>query len=286
METHKKIDLTLDEARELYKGGNKTLKEIALRAFSEDELNENYFSEITTFEDAVGTIGMNLNWALRMVEELETASKASAAMFKLNIIRKALNSGQDINLTKDPKDSCIHYPCIPLITKDSTYYYDELVSGEMEIIGRFRYKNNEYYVLCGGASANIYDGLGGFNFTSGTSFADANFAFLGCANEEIAKHFGKYFGVLITEAKFGDLDGFEILDFVKTKNADEKEYSVECSMTYNGHVKVNAESQEDAIEKAERLMDSKYGDDFPNYGKFGLVTFKFSDATADSAYEV
>ena len=78
----------------------------------------------------------------------------------------------------------------------------------------------------------------------------------------------------------------KLLDFVKTKNADEKEYSVECSVTYKGHVKVNAESQEDAIEKAERLMDSKYGDDFPNYGKFGLVTFKFSDATADSAYEV
>ena len=42
--------------------------------------------------------------------------------------------------------------------------------------------------------------------------ADANFAFLGCASKEIAKHLGKYFGVLITEAKFGDLDGFEIIE--------------------------------------------------------------------------
>ena len=116
--------------------------------------------------------------------------------------------------------------------------------------------------------------------------AHTEIGFLGCASKEIAQHLGKYFGMLVTEAKYGDLDGFEILDFVKTKNADEKEYSVECSVTYNGHVKVNSESQEDAIEKAERLMDSKYGDDFPNYGKFGLVTFKFSDATADSAYEV
>lgn len=61
MGMNKKIDLTLDEARELYKGGNKTVKEFVLRVFSEYELSENYFSEITTFEDAVRAIGMNLN---------------------------------------------------------------------------------------------------------------------------------------------------------------------------------------------------------------------------------
>lgn len=286
MKIKKTLDISIDMAREWYNSGNETLRKLALECYSVYELKVVPFEEIKSFEDAVNVLGMDIDETNSIVCLIKKKSKSSAAMFKLNIIRKALNLGQDLYLTKGPKDSCISYPFNPLITKDSTYYHDELVSGEMEIIGRFRYKNNEYYVLCGGASANIYDGLGGFNFTSGTSFADANFAFLGCANEEIAKHFGKYFGMLITEAKFGDLDGFEILDFVKTKNADEKEYSVECSMTYNGHVKVNAESQEDAIEKAERLMDSKYGDDFPNYGKFGLVTFKFSDATADSAYEV
>ena len=35
--------------------------------------------------------------------------------------------------------------------------------------------------------------------------------FLGCASEEIARHFGKYFGMLITEAKYGDLPDFEIV---------------------------------------------------------------------------
>ena len=44
METHKKIDLSLDEARELYKGGNKTVKEFVLSVFSEDELSENHRS--------------------------------------------------------------------------------------------------------------------------------------------------------------------------------------------------------------------------------------------------
>ena len=156
----------------------------------------------------------------------------------------------------------------------------------MEIIGKIKVEGEEYNILGGKTSTIEYFGLGNFFCYGNVGKADANFSFLGCANKEIAKHLGKYFGMLITEAKYGDMVDFEILDFVKTKNADEKEYSVECSMTYNGHVKVNAESQEDAIKKAERLMDSKYGDDFPNYGKFGLVTFKFSDATADSAYEV
>lgn len=36
--------------------------------------------------------------------------------------------------------------------------------------------------------------------------------FLGCASEEIAKHLSKYFGMLITEAKFGDIIDFEIIE--------------------------------------------------------------------------
>ena len=36
--------------------------------------------------------------------------------------------------------------------------------------------------------------------------------FLGCATEEIARHFSKYFGMLITEAKYSDLKDFEIVD--------------------------------------------------------------------------
>ena len=45
----------------------------------------------------------------------------------------------------------------------------------------------------------------------GIGFADAYAGFLGCATEEIAQHFGKYFGILITEAKYGDLPNFEII---------------------------------------------------------------------------
>ena len=47
-----------------------------------------------------------------------------------------------------------------------------------------------------------------FYYTANTTAATA---FLGCMTKEIAKHFGKYFGMLITEAKYGDIPGFEIV---------------------------------------------------------------------------
>ena len=212
METHKKIDLSLDEERELYNSDNETMIKLALRAFPEKDLKFKHFSEITTFEDAVGTIGMNLNWALRMVEELETASKASAAMFKLNIIRKALNLGQDLYLTKDSEDSCIYYPYNPFVIKSSTYYKSDINSGKMEVIGKIKSGGEEYNVLGGCISYGGLAGLGCFSPSEDVGFADANFAFLGCANEEIAKHFSKYFGMLITEAKYGDLQDFQITE--------------------------------------------------------------------------
>ena len=212
METHKKIDLSLDEARELYNSDNETMIKLALRAFPEKDLKFKYFSEITTFEDAVGTIGMNLNWALRMVEELETASKASAAMFKLNIIRKALNLGQDLNLTKDPEDSYIYYPYNPFVTKSPTYYKSEINSGKMEVIGKIKSKGEEYNVLSGYAHYSGYASLGCFDSSNGVGIADASIGFLGCASKEIAQHLGKYFGMLITEAKYGDSSDFEIVE--------------------------------------------------------------------------
>lgn len=43
--------------------------------------------------------------------------------------------------------------------------------------------------------------------------AGANSGFLGCATKEIAEHFGKYFGMLITTAKYADIvKGFEIIE--------------------------------------------------------------------------
>ena len=208
----KVINVTLDEAKELYNSGNETLKELALKAFTEKELKVPHYSEIKTFEDAVKAVGMNLQLELTIVEDIEKESKASAAMFKLNIIRKALNLGQDLHLTKNPEGSYIYYPYNPFVTNSSTYYESDINSGKMEVIGKIKSEGKEYNVLGGYADHGGAAGLGRFSSLDGVGSAYATFGFLGCANKEIAQHLGKYFGMLITEAKYGDMVDFEVIE--------------------------------------------------------------------------
>ena len=208
----KNISVTLEKAREWYNSGNVTLKEIALQAFDKDELTYN-FKNITTFRKACEALDFDYGDMACMARKIATISRASAAMFKLNIIRKALNLGQDLHLTKDPEDSYIYYPYNPFITKSSTYYNDEINSGKMEVIGKIKSEGEEYNVLSGSANNGGLAGLGYFNSNDGVGRANAFIGFLGCANKEIAQHFGKYFGMLITEAKYGDIVDFEIISY-------------------------------------------------------------------------
>ena len=205
------ITITLDKAREWYNSGNNALKEVALQAFDENKLIIN-FKNITTFRKACDALDINYNTVSIIINRMIKFSKASAAMFKLNIIRKALNLGQDLHLTKHPKDSYIYYPYNPFITKSSTYCKSEINSGKMEVIGKIKSEGEEYNVLGGNAVLGVNTGLGGFTFYDEVGFADASIGFLGCANKEIAQHLGKHFGMLITEAKYGDLSDFEIIE--------------------------------------------------------------------------
>ena len=204
------ITVTLNKAKEWFNSGNATLKEVALQAFSKDELTYN-FKDIKTLKNACEALGLDYSIISIVTKDIATFSKASAAMFKLNIIRKALNLGQDLHLTKDPEGSCIYYPYNPFVTKSSTYYKSEINSGKMEIIGRIKSEGEEYNVLNGSASYGGYAGLGLFDSYYGVGGANASLGFLGCANKEIAQHLGKYFGMLITEAKYGDMVDFEII---------------------------------------------------------------------------
>ena len=213
MENNTTIDVSLNEAKEWYNSGNETLKELALKCFPLRKLNTHNFENIKTFEDAVNELGKDIEHANFIVNVLEHQSKASAAMFKLNIVRKALNLGQDLHFTKNSEDSEIYYPYVPFVIEDSTYYDDELKSGIMEIIGKIKVEGEEYKVLSGCSPTHgSHVGLGCFYFDGGFGVACCSFGFLGCANKEIAEHFSKYFGMLITEAKYGDMVNFEVIE--------------------------------------------------------------------------
>lgn len=205
------VKLSIDDAIEMYHSGNEKFKKIALDAFGEIKFNYN-FRLVKRLEDACNALDLDYKCVVKEADSIANFSKSSAAMFKLNIVKKALNLNQDLHFTKDPKKSYIYYPFNPLVSDGSTYYEEELNSGEMEIIGKIKVEGEEYNILCGHACGGGRAGLGNLFCYGDVGKADANFAFLGCASKEIAKHFGKYFGVLITEAKFVDLDGFEIIE--------------------------------------------------------------------------
>lgn len=94
----------------------------------------------------------------------------------------------------------------------SSYYKEQLISGKIEIIGKIKNKEDEYYVLSDGANYICCDGLGCFDRYRGVGGTNTDIGFIGCANSEIAKHFGIYFGMLITEAKYGDMVDFEVIE--------------------------------------------------------------------------
>lgn len=209
---NRNITVSLSKAKEWFNGENTTLKELALQAFSEEELTTFDFTKIKTFEDALTALGYKEStkvYIRNTINDISMYSRASAAMSKLNIIRKALNLGQDLHLTKD---YCIYYPYNPFITKSSTYYKNKINSGKMEVIGKIKNEGKEYNVLGGYAFIGGNAGLGFFYPVSSVGSANANVGFLGCATKEIAEHFGKYFGMLITIAKYGDMVDFEIIE--------------------------------------------------------------------------
>ena len=206
------VSITLEKAQEWYNSGNDSLKEIALQAFNENELKFD-FRNIKSLSDACSVLGLNYNVILSETCYMKSISKASAAMFNLNIIKKALNLGKELSFTKNPEDSYICYPFNPIIRRDSIYYKDEIEEGKIKIVGKFKVEGEIYLILGDSAIANLTctSGLSAFNSKNGSSQAFSNIAFLGCASKEIAEHFSKYFGTLITEAKYGDLKGFEII---------------------------------------------------------------------------
>lgn len=210
------ITITLEKAKEWYNSNNRVLKEIALQAFSEEELTAFDFTRIRTFEDALTALKYNESTKVHIrntINDISMYSKASAAMVQLNIIRKALNLYQDLHLTRNPEDSCIYYPCNPFITKSSICYQNAINSGQMEVVGKIKSEGEEYYILGGSTNLCSIKGLGCFKSFDGVGTAFPNAGFLGCASKEIAKHFGKYFGMLITEAKYGDMADFEITNY-------------------------------------------------------------------------
>lgn len=164
------------------------------------------FRSITTFEKACEALNIDYDDIKSTIAGIivYSCSKSAAAMFKLSVIRRALNLGQDLPFTKNSKNPCIYYPYIPCVNENSTLYMGQLNSGKMEIIGKIKVGRTECNILGGGTTC-CYAALG---------FYDTYAELVGCASKEIAEHFSKYFGMTIIEARYSNLKDFEIVETV------------------------------------------------------------------------
>lgn len=72
---------------------------------------------------------------------IRTFSRSTSAMYKLNIIRQALNFGQELSFTRG---SSFYYPTNPF--ENSIHFYETLKAGKMEVIGKIKSEGIIYKV--------------------------------------------------------------------------------------------------------------------------------------------
>lgn len=194
MET-RNVTLTLEKAKEFYNSGNAALKEVALQAFTKEELTTPKYTDIKTFEDACKALGMDIDKVecdLTNLIYLEGGlGEHLTAIYKLDIIRKALN-GADWK----PKmaEGNIYYGWVKFYKKSSNIPYDK------KTIGNFIADGQKYILVGGFQNYRYYDGLGAF--VSGYVYGNlnANLGLLCCKSKEIAQYMSEQFGKIIFDA--------------------------------------------------------------------------------------
>lgn len=197
METRNVI-LTLEKAREWYNSGSSDLKEVALQAYTVEELTIPEWKNIKTFEDAVKALGIHLNNVLfdisYMKKEIEgKLGKHLIAIYKLDIIRKALNGNWKPNLVQ----GSVYYPYIKLYPANQKA--KEVASSNNWKLGKSFIADGKKYALVGGGCYSFScGGLADFDYGSGNIRPSRSL--LGCKNKEIAEHMSSYFSKEIFEA--------------------------------------------------------------------------------------
>ena len=193
MET-RNVTLTLQKAKEFYNSGNAALKEVALQAFTKEELTAPKYTDIKTFEDACQALGLNMdfvNFAICNMENIEGGfGKHLTAIYKLDIIRKALN-GTDWKPKMTEGD--IYYGWVRFYKKSSD------IPSSKKIIGNF-IADGQKYLLVGGLTHGCSMGLCYFDFQDEYGYSNAYFGLLCCKSAEIAQYMSEQFGKLIFEA--------------------------------------------------------------------------------------
>ena len=190
------VKITLDTARKWYYGDDESLKEIALQAFTKDELEEKHWKRITTIKDAVDYLikrGICKN-LIAEYTELYSDQSYTTKVLEYQIVVAALTNNEELHLTTGD----IWYPI-------TWFNYPEYKgnSRETTLIGTIEEEGRRYSVIGGIAYYDSTAGLGYFSLTDGVSFFSPRSSFRAVSSKEIAEHISKYFGKLVFEIQYG-----------------------------------------------------------------------------------
>ena len=196
--TIEKASLTIEKAKEFYNSGNAALMEVALQAYTKEELTITEWQNIKTFEDACKYLGLNtdfVNFALCNMENIEGGfGKHLTAIYKMDIIRKALNGDWKPSLV----EGRVYYPFVEFYLANKV---KEATNSNGWKLGPSFMADGEKYTLVGGGYYCVgAPGVG--NFLEGDGYVNANAGLLGCKSEEIARHMSRYFMKEIFEAVY------------------------------------------------------------------------------------
>lgn len=198
------IALTLEKAREWYKSDSSDLKEVALQAYTEDELEIPYWQSIKIFEDAYHALGVSHRIIRRDLEQLNIGfvsgvRKHLIAIYKLDLIRKALNKGWEPRMT----EGTVCYPYIRYYPTGSDAI-EIAEDNNFRVNGIFKANGIEYSLVGGDYWCCNY-GLGNYKFGGGGIHDGLGLS--ACKSKEIAKHMSKYFAKEIFDAYYAQYIG-------------------------------------------------------------------------------
>ena len=192
------VKISLDTAIEWYNGNNESLKQLALQAFTEKELNKEHWKRITTFAAALDYLEKN-NIRKDLTKQFDELSVSLCPTYlgkilAYQIVVAALTNNEERHLTTGERWYPVVQFCKP---QDRKNCWGNVSIGKIESEGEI-YDVIGGYALCG-ASA----GLGSFSSTYGVSASNAPFGFRSVSSKEIAEHISKYFSRLLFEVHYG-----------------------------------------------------------------------------------
>ena len=191
------IALTLEKAREWYNSGSADLREVALQAYTKDELTIPEWQNIKTFEDACRALGIyDRSLSLHLGGSTDSAYYHHMdAVSKLDIIRKALNGNWKPSLVQ----GSVYYPYVRFYP-DGQKAREAASSNNWKLGESFKADGQKYTLVGGDCYSYSCGGLAVF----GCGYGDVlpYLSLLGCKSREIAEHMSRYFSKEIFEATY------------------------------------------------------------------------------------